>query len=197
MARQHSTPDTFSLTPQIIERFWQNVTRCDHGDQCGKCCWLWHGYAKKPVGRHASYGRFFIYPYQYPAHRVSYILTYGYIFPGLYICHRCDVPLCVNPQHLWAGTPTENVHDTIRKGRARYFPSDAHKKLLEEHPEYVFKGEQINTAKLTAEQVYAIRSAYKHGESRPNLRTRFGVGKSAIDRILQRKSWKHLPEEDN
>ena len=195
MARQHSTSHSFPLDAHIIDRFWQNVTRCAHGEQCAHCCWLWHGYKGKRAKQHQSYGRFFIYPYHHAAHRVAYIITYGYIFPGLYICHRCDVPLCVNPAHLWPGTPTDNVHDTMRKGRARAFDGDAHKKLLQEHPEYVFKGEQVGTSKLTENQVLAIRRAAKMHQHHRAIAKQFDVSLAAIRHIIYRQTWKHLPED--
>lgn len=51
-------------------------------------------------------------------HRLSWVLANRRaIPPGMYVCHSCDVPRCVNPAHLWLGTPTQNVHDAIAKGR--------------------------------------------------------------------------------
>jgi hypothetical protein len=77
-------------------------------------CWIWtggvggNGYGRDPIGVN---GR----PVE--AHRSSFIAFHGNIPSGLCICHRCDTPTCVNPDHLFAGTRSENMRDMYRKGR--------------------------------------------------------------------------------
>lgn len=75
-------------------------------------CWLWVG----TIGRN-GYGRIRRDGVRLWAHRFSYERFKGPIPSGTEICHTCDTPLCVNPDHLFAGTHTENMRDSVRKGR--------------------------------------------------------------------------------
>lgn len=74
-------------------------------------CWLWIG-----ATVHYGYGFF----QGQGAHRASYAFFKGPLIPGLFICHKCDVTCCVNPDHLFQGTPKENQQDSIRKGRRKH-----------------------------------------------------------------------------
>ena len=88
-----------------LERFNQKVEKTDS-------CWLWTG-AKASNG----YGCMSYNGKSTSAHRLSYLLHKGDIPEGLIICHTCDIPHCVNPDHLWVGTYTQNSHDMLKKNR--------------------------------------------------------------------------------
>ena|SRR6478609_4188748 len=89
------------------ERFWAKVEKTD-------ACWLWTASLTK-----GGYGQFwFTLPRKrIDAHRAAWIITNGPIPDGLYVCHHCDTPRCVRPDHLFLGTPHDNTQDVIRKGR--------------------------------------------------------------------------------
>lgn len=79
-------------------------------------CWIWTGATDaSKKNKWKGYG---VFRYR-AAHRVSYELFVGPLIPGLYICHRCDMPLCVNPAHLFQATNRENQIDCNRKGRRK------------------------------------------------------------------------------
>jgi len=87
-------------------RFWRFVNKTDE-------CWLWQG-AKVGQG---GYGNFGVDKKHHLAHRVSYELANGPIPDGMWVLHRCDNPPCVNPDHLFLGTRSDNMKDAHQKGR--------------------------------------------------------------------------------
>ena len=89
---------------QIIRRF-----EMQHHIDEETGCWIWHGASNE-------YGRFSIYGEAKHAHIVSWYLNTGE-WPKKFVCHKCDTPLCVNPDHLFLGTARDNTHDALRKGR--------------------------------------------------------------------------------
>ena len=79
-------------------------------------CWLWFG-----ANSARDYGDFWFNGKMRRAHRVSWELAHGPIPPGMFVCHTCDVPSCVNPDHLFLGDRAANMRDCVKKGRQ--FPS--------------------------------------------------------------------------
>lgn len=109
--RRYGTTDPHVYVPERIPvelRFWDKVDRREPD-----ACWLWVG------ARRHRYGEVWRDNKHVYAHRVSYEIANGPIPAGLFICHRCDTPLCVNPAHLFAGTQTDNMRDAANKGRVR------------------------------------------------------------------------------
>lgn len=104
------------LVASAEERFWSRVKKSDG-------CWEWTGPRKNS---RSHYGAFF--PKQgehWAAHRYAYTLAHGPIPDGLLVCHRCDNPPCVRPDHLFLGTDRANHDDMVSKGRHAHGPTHA------------------------------------------------------------------------
>lgn len=130
-------------------------------------CWIWMG------KRHRSgYGEVFINGKGILCHRYAWKQTYGHIPHGLFVCHHCDTPSCVNPTHLFLGTARDNTQDRDRKERTA-------------------KGEKSGTAKLTSTQVLDMR-ALKGTVSNKKIAILFSIHLSTVEKILGRKTWKHI-----
>lgn len=166
----------------LLDRFREKVEKTDG-------CWRWIG----PTTR-AGYGtisasvdgKTHIY-----AHRLAWEITNGPIPSGLFVCHRCDVPTCVNPAHLFVGSAADNNADMHAKGRA-YLGQRSRFRL---NPEGTTRGEMNPRARLTAAQVSAIRRRYAHGGvTHRGLAAEYGVRQRTIYDIVHRRSWTHLED---
>ena len=145
------------ITPEKETRFWSSVDKSSG-------CWTWNK-SRSPDG----YGTFC----RVRAHRVSYELRYGPIPNGLFVCHKCDNPPCVNPDHLFLGTVLDNNRDALLKNRKA-------------------KGESNAAHKLTESDVVQIRDLYSSGISSKKLSKIYNMHCATIERIVARKLWKHL-----
>jgi hypothetical protein len=146
--------------PEFLERFEAKIERVTESG-----CWIWMGATQK-----ADYGAIAINRKPQPAHRVFYKLFRGMIPQGMYVCHRCDVSLCVNPEHLFLGTQLDNIRDAKRKNR-------------------IPAGKSHGQAKLTEDDVREIRSS-SGGTVR--LARQYGVSHQLISQIRSGQIWKSL-----
>ncbi len=176
------------LNKYDLKRFEQNFIK---GGK--KKCWGWCG-SKLPTG----YGRFDLGRLEY-AHRVSYSIYVGTIPKGLCVCHHCDNPSCVNPNHLFAATQKENIADMHRKGRDNHQGALGDRNSMRLYPEKVPRGEKHGNAKLTEEDVLQIRQLYEKGcnsgctkHSGIKLAKMFGVHKKTIYKIVKGVAWSHV-----
>ncbi len=157
---------------KIEDRFMSKVLQKDDG------CWIWTAAIVKAVG----YGRFGMGGDEVDyAHRASWRIFCGPIPAGMFVCHRCDVRACVNPEHLFLGSPKANMRDAANKGRiripARSFASD----------------ETHQVAKLTDAQVQEIRrSTFRYGDTK-RAAARFGVTPGAIWLARTGRTFKDVP----
>lgn len=150
----------------INQRFWEKVEKTEN-------CWIWKGISDKK-----GYGRIQYLSKSWTAHRLSYFLIYGEIPKGLIVCHHCDNPPCVKPDHLFIGTYSDNMQDMIKKGRNR----------LRNRGKWNRGG-----SRLTDEQVKEIRRLYVlRVTSSSYLAKKFEVHRSTIGDIIRRKTWKHI-----
>lgn len=134
-----------------MEEFFKNVIESKSG------CFEWVG-RKWANGR---YGVVMIGRKPVSAHRMSYLAFNGVIPDGMVVCHRCDNPACVNPEHLFSGTMSDNMKDAAKKNRL--YGTDQ-------------KGENNRNARLTRENVLEIRRFYSETEcTYAELAARFGL----------------------
>lgn len=176
------------LNEQLIERFWRYVDK-----SAGDGCWLWTGAKNK------GYGLFHA-PHTVRATRYAAIIAGMPITNALIVMHICDNPTCVNPSHLRLGTHKDNSDDKIRKQRhahgnthgSRTMP---HRRPFGEtngrhtNPEATARGERHGSAKLTTEDIVAIRNSPM---STRELGRIYGVSAMHVSDIKRRKKWAHV-----
>jgi hypothetical protein len=121
-----------------------------------------------------GYGQFWDGRKKVLAHRWAYAFYIGEFQSDLFVCHKCDNPSCVNPEHLFLGTNLDNVRDMMNKGR---------------HSRYSVCGEMHPMAKLKKCDVENIRVLISEGLSHREIANKFGVSKSLIGAICQGKIW--------
>lgn len=175
--RTHATQRVCSLScaarsqhrPSPETRFWSKVVKSEDG------CWEWQGSRLKRAKW--AYGYFCYQGKNVKAHRFSWELVNGPVPDGMLVCHHCDNPVCVRPDHLFLGTSADNMADMRRKGRAPVMPC----------------GSENGWAKLTEDQVADMRRRYDpHRVTAPMLAREYGLSETHTRRILRGKLWKHV-----
>lgn len=155
------SPVLFSvnLSEKQIASFWNKVAITSKEE-----CWLWLGCKNK-----RGYGSVRINYLMLRANRVSYFIANGPFLDSLLICHRCDNPQCVNPNHLFSGTHTQNVRDMIEKGRDEY------------------------QSGLNPDKIRSIRALYSSGtRTMQSICDQFGIAMGTCSFIINRKTWKDV-----
>jgi hypothetical protein len=149
----------------VEDRFWSKVWK-------GPDCWLWlaaygrEGYGLFQIGVKSN--RMIV------ASRQSWIMAYGPIPEGMLVCHHCDNPQCVRPDHLFLGTRADNNADMVRKGRQ-------------------VRGERHASTRLTDDQVRAIRTS---PETARVVAAQFNTSLRSVRDIRQGRTWRHLLDAD-
>lgn len=132
-------------------------------------CWIWVGAVDG-----SGYGKIKIASIEWKSHRLSYALFNGPIPDGFNVCHRCDVPSCANPEHLFVGTQSDNIMDMHVKRR-----------------QHLMLGVETNSAKLTEAQVLSI---FKSTEVSSVPAKKYGITSAAVRAIRRRENWAWLTQ---
>jgi hypothetical protein len=137
-----------------VARFWSKVEKTDG-------CWIWRG-ERLPAG----YGKIKIAGGYWLAHRYSKVIERGALSDEFQVCHECDNPSCVRPDHLFLGTPSDNAEDMVVKGRS--------------------------AGQLTPDQVAELRSGMLPGATPQEFAAHFGVSRNVIYDVLRFNTYRSI-----
>jgi len=158
-------------------RFWKKTEVSTEHSYNGTPCIDWTA-ATMPNG----YGMFRSGSKLWLTHRMAWVFEYGDIPDGMFVCHHCDRPCCVNPEHLFLGTHQDNMDDKMSKGRHRRGDDTYNNKL---------SGFDVTLIKEFLRRHPPTRSN-KHGGQCKFLGRWFGVGVACISDIHHGNSWRHI-----
>lgn len=150
---------------KVVDRFYSNLYKTD-------TCWIWKGskfvdgYGRMKIGRKITLR----------AHRLSWEIHHGKIPKDKMICHKCDVKLCVNPEHIYVGDIHTNARDRVERGR-----------------QSTTRGSKSGMSKLTERDVLNIRFLHKIKKyNQRQLAKKYSVSFGHINNVVLRKSWKQI-----
>jgi len=166
-SRKCSAIYRWSLIYDIYHDFLQNkIKQNTILDEKG--CWNWQKSKSK-----SGYPKITYRNKTLRGNRVSYLVFKGDIKDGLLVCHTCDNPACLNPDHLYLGDSQTNCDDKAKRERQA-------------------RGEKISISKLTGAQVLEIRKMHEVGYSQGQIAKLFDVYQTTISGIVRRRTWKHI-----
>ncbi len=163
-----------------LERFHGSYER----SPCG--CWLW-----KLSCRPGGYGAFSFHGQSVDAHRFAYSALVGPIPRDLFVLHQCDVPACVNPDHLFVGTQSDNMQDAFKKGRGsppprKYGPPKPRPSRAISNPN------RRPGAKITTEIARDIKARLAAGETGRAIAGRHGLHFGSVSDIKRGLTWRDI-----
>lgn len=172
---------------KLTEHFWSRINKdgriMPHMPHLGKC-WEWT--LATDVG---GYGYFKWFGIGKRVHRISWMLNFGNVPDGLWVCHRCDNPCCVNPDHLFLGDAKANSDDMIKKGRRYQVRGD--ECMARRFPEKV-TGSNNGMAKLNESQVREIKRRILDDHLQIRIAEDYKVSEAAIYAIKIGRNWSHI-----
>jgi len=158
--------------------FWSHVEKTD-------TCWFW-----KAATSWGGYGKVHVGYRTLGAHKVSYILNHGQVPANLLVCHKCDTPTCVNPEHLFLGTPADNMLDKVRKNRQSR--GAEHSQAVLSGKRTILRGLLCTHSKLTGDQVKEIRNLRSSGWRLSALVIKFSICDQSVLNVCNRKTYKDV-----
>ena len=179
--------------------WWLDESRIDYIPETG--CWISHASLTGKGYPHVKK--------EEKNRKLGHLVLENFVGPrpdGMEMCHSCDIPSCVNPDHLRWDTRKANNDDKERRGRGNHPSGDQHGARLHpenltrgddhwsrRYPERVPLGERRSNAKLTTQRVRSLRHIYKMGGvSQVALGKIFGIDQTHVSSIVNRKSWAHI-----
>lgn len=150
----------------VEQRFWSKVDIRSKNE-----CWNWIGGKNSP-----GYGRFRL-PRQRKsenAHKFIYEWLFGKVPKGMCVCHTCNNRACVNPRHLYCGTPSDNMKDRVKDGTQSGGAN---------------KGEKHHMNKFSKDTIDRVKTMLLEGHSGKEISDKFGISRTHISRIKKGKNW--------
>ena len=178
MSEMRNLKGQFVKTDEV-DRFWSKVKKTNG-------CWIWLGGTDKD-----GYGTFSVNRVNQRAHRYSYMLAGNTLTDDQILCHTCDVPGCINPDHLFPGTHQDNATDRKNKGRYESISGKNHyyAKTL---PKERRRGEQHSMVRINEKQAKEVKVRLDKGEMATSIARSIGVPRHIVYNIKYKTAWSWL-----